>query len=624
MAGEVLDLKSILTEDSLAVSIAHSYADWNNQRQIWLDQQQELRNYLFATDTRTTTNQTLEWKNTTTVPKLTQIRDNLHANYMAALFPNENWLVWEAFTKDDAKKAKKKSIEAYIRTKLNDSGFRKTVAQLLYDYIDYGNAFADVIFEDESKEDPETGELLSGYVGPKLVRISPYDIVFNPAAIDFASSPKIVRKLISFGEMEVQIQERPEDATWLRKAFKESRDIRSRTGSFDSEDFEKAFAFSIDGFGSIYSYFSSGFVEVLEFEGDAYDPNTETLYKDHVITVIDRTKVVRVQPHPVWVRRLHKFHAGWRTRPDNLYAMGPLHNLVGMQYRIDHLENLKADVFDLIAFPPIKIVGDVQEFVWKPMEQIFVDEGGDVQMLAPDSQALNADFQIQLLETKMEEFAGAPKEAMGIRTPGEKTAFEVSQLVNASGRIFQEKVEQFEIDLLEPAVNAMLETGRRNLNPNEIARLKDDEFGITEFLDINQDDISGQGRLRPKGARHFTTQSQLVQTLVGLLSSPLGEALKPHINSKKLALFVEDTLGMDRFELFSPNAQVYEEIERQKIIQVASRELELRELMLDDVDELAEKVATAAAIDEATGEGEPEVPEPTPGLPTPGLSSEGI
>ena len=47
--------------------------------------------------------------------------------------------------------------------------------------------------------------------------------------------------------------------------------------------------------------------------------------------------------------------AGWRPRPDNLYAMGPLDNLVGMQYRIDHLENLKSDVFDQIAYPILKI-----------------------------------------------------------------------------------------------------------------------------------------------------------------------------------------------------------------------------------------------------------------------------
>jgi len=97
-------------------------------------------------------------------------------------------------------------------------------------------------------------------------------------------------------------------------------------------------------------------------------------------------------------------------------AMGPLDNLVGMQYRIDHLENLKADVFDLIAFPPIKQKGYVEDWNWGPGEKIFMAEDADVESLAPDTTALNADQQIHELEMQMEEMAGAPKEAMGIRS----------------------------------------------------------------------------------------------------------------------------------------------------------------------------------------------------------------
>lgn len=48
-----------------------------------------------------------------------------------------------------------------------------------------------------------------------------------------------------------------------------------------------------------------------------------------------------------WLGKTSIVHAGWRYRPDNLWAMGPLDNIVGMQYRIDHLENLKADAMDL-------------------------------------------------------------------------------------------------------------------------------------------------------------------------------------------------------------------------------------------------------------------------------------
>ena len=35
----------------------------------------------------------------------------------------------------------------------------------------------------------------------------------------------------------------------------------------------------------------------------------------------------------------------------------------------------------------------------------------------------------------MEEMAGAPKEAMGFRSPGEKTAYEVQRMENAASQV---------------------------------------------------------------------------------------------------------------------------------------------------------------------------------------------
>jgi hypothetical protein len=40
---------------------------------------------------------------------------------------------------------KRKAIEAYMKTKLKESKFREEVSLLIYDYIDYGNAFGEVM-----------------------------------------------------------------------------------------------------------------------------------------------------------------------------------------------------------------------------------------------------------------------------------------------------------------------------------------------------------------------------------------------------------------------------------------------------------------------------------------------
>jgi hypothetical protein len=182
MAGKVAQFEKAVNADTLARNLAGLYNQWWIQREKKEAEWREIRNYLFATDTSTTSNSSLPWKNKTTLPKLTQIRDNLHANYMDALFPNDDWMKWEGASLEDTYAAKRKAIEAYLKTKIKESGFRETISQLLADYIDYGNCFAEVVYVNEQHEDPITEEVITTYNGPKLKRISPFDIVFNPVA----------------------------------------------------------------------------------------------------------------------------------------------------------------------------------------------------------------------------------------------------------------------------------------------------------------------------------------------------------------------------------------------------------------------------------------------------------
>ncbi len=245
--------------------------------------------------------------------------------------------------------------------------------------------------------------------------------------------------------------------------------------------------------------------------------------------------------------------------------MGPLDNLVGMQYRIDHLENLKADAMDLHVFPPMAVKGNVDEFNWGPLEEIHMDENGSVEPLRPDSSAIQVNFEITALMDKMELMAGAPREAMGVRTPGEKTAFEVQQLTSAAGRIFQEKVTVFEVNLLEKVLNSMLEQARRNLDASDVIRVINKDLGTENFMTISKQDIIGDGILRPIGARHFSEQSIMIQNLTGMLGGALGQKLQPHLSGQNLAALVEDALGLERYSLFRNNIGVIEATETQEL-----------------------------------------------------------
>lgn len=575
MSVKVAEIKNILQPHSLASEIAYMWDNFNTNRNTWVKEKEELRNYIFATDTTKTTNSKLPWKNKTTIPKLCQIRDNLHANYASAIFPNDNWFKWEAYSKDGSLVAKRKAIEAYMSNKVRLSGFRNEIYKLLYDYIDYGNAFWDVVFVNETHMDAD-GNVIQGYRGPKLKRISPYDVVFNLTANSFKDSYNIVRSVKTFGELQWELDNMPEMG-YNRDVIGEMHSYRQTLSGYATEDMSKALALQVDGFGNFSDYLQSGYVELLEFEGSISNKDTGEFLQNVLITVSDRSRVLRVVPMPSWMGKTTKGHVQWRMRPDNLYGMGPLDNLVGMQYRIDHLENLKADAMDLAVHPPLAITGNVEEFDWAPGAEIVVGEGGSIQELGRSLQGvMAANSEISMLEFKMEEMAGAPKQAMGIRTPGEKTAYEVQSLEQAASRIFQNKITHFEIECIEDALNKMFEVAKRNMDGTDLVRIIDDDVGVMEFMEITKDDITAAGKLRPTGARHFAAQATVIQNLSNFYQSAVGQdpAVRAHISGKAVAKLVEEFLGLEKFMLYQENVRIFEEVETQSLAQEATAQLQ--------------------------------------------------
>jgi len=558
------NIQTAFDDDALAVKIADMWTRWDSARSVWKSDQQELRNYLYATDTRKTSNSKLPWKNSTVTPKLTQIRDNLHANYMAALFPSDNWFNWEADDKDKDLLQKRYAIVNYMKQKLKASRFELLVSQLVYDYIDFGNVLVTYDYVRDIISDSD-GNVVNKYIGPRAYRINPSDIVFNPLSETFEQTPVVRRMLKSLGDLLTDVETKPAlnyDKGVIKKVMAFRQSYR------DDPEFKKTYNLSIDGFGSVEEYLDSDMVELLEFWGDIYDPETNTLLRNQLVTIVDRKWVLRKQNNPLWTGSKPIYHCGWRLRSDNLWAQGPLDQLVGMQYRIDHLENLKADVFDLIAYPVMIIKGNtVEEFEYAPGAEIFVGDEGDVQFLRPDATALNADMQIRELMSRMEELAGAPKQAMGIRTPGEKTKYEVQALENSAGRIFQSKVSWFERNILEPLLNGMLAESMRNFEGVERIRTIDEKYGTESFIEVTKQDLSAAGKIYPIGARHFAEQARFIQELAQTVQTVQAiPTVAAHISGKAIAKALEENLGWQNYKIVQDNAAIFEQAETQRLM----------------------------------------------------------
>ena len=573
MTGKVLELENIINPDMLATRLTQRYIEWDAMRNVWKNDKEEVRRYVYATDTTQTTNSSLPWKNKTTIPKLCQIRDNLYSNYTATLFPKRKWLLWEANEFDSNQKAKRDSIVNYMSWAIEQPSFKHEMDKIILDYIDFGNCFATVEWVDQRVD--VGGKMQSGYVGPAIRRISPLDIVMNPTAENFIQSPKFVRSIISLGELKENLERMSNDENRERyqELYDYLQDLRFRAREFEWDWQQRDRLYQMDGFTSFRAYLLSDYCEVLTFYGDWYDPYTKTFEKNRVITVVDRHKVICNEPNPSYFGYPPIFHVPWRKKQDNLWGMGPLDNLVGMQYRLDHVENMKADIWDLVRYPVQKVKGFVEDFTWQPGEKIFVSEEGDVELVQPQVEVLQSNMEIGYLTSTMEEMAGAPREAMGIRSPGEKTKYEIQSLENASSRLYQNKINQFEEQMVEPLLNAMLELARRNMSGATTIRVFDDEFKMASFQTLTPEDITGSGRIRPVAARHFAEQAQLIQNLNGLTASNMWPFVQAHWSSVKLAKIYENLFDLQDYEVVLPFVNLAEQADGQRQAQVLQEKL---------------------------------------------------
>lgn len=528
------------------------------ERTDWLNQGLEARRYLSAKSTDDTEVGALPWKNKTTIPKLTQIADNLQSQYMAGIMPSDDFFRFEGA--DEESHAKANVIEAYMGTKIRTGGFRAAMEIIIKDLITYGNAFAGVDWEYNTTKSLIDGKEIINFVGPKLVRISPMDCVIDKRAPNFDASPFIRRRFISLSDLVTHNDKNPKEP-YDAAAVEDTLALR-RGDRPDWTEYYKEVGYEIDGFQAWTDYFTSQYVEILEYWGDLFIASTGEVKPGRVVRVAERAFVLSDTEIPTWDGRKPFAHVGWRVLPDNLYGQGPLDNLVGMQYRCDHLENLKADTFDQIVHPIIKIKGDeVEEFEWGPNTKIYTGIDGDVEILRPDFGVLTSNSEIAFYHNMMEEMAGSPKESMGFRTPGEKTAFEMNVLQQGSDRMFQNKLNRIEEHLMERVLNIQYEYLIRNLDIVDVARVFNDDTKAMLIMDVSREDVVANGTIRPVGAKHFAARQKRTQELQNLITIMGNPSLAPHFSGLAAAKALEEELGYEKYAMVGEGKGMIEQLQ---------------------------------------------------------------
>ena len=527
----------------------------------------EIDSYLHATDTSMLEGGT-NFDHKTHLPILSELHEDLIAIVYSTLFPHDDWLSWKGFEINAITKQVRQKVLSYIKQCHSMNGFSVQMRKVVDDLIRYGNCFTQTYYKNESSES-EQG-MVSGYAGPAIKRISPYDIAFNPVAKEFSKTPKIIRELLTMGDFYEFVSSASEEDCCISEEELSEIMKRRTGGNNDYSERYKEKQYIPAGFGSIDEYYTSGYIELLWFYGDIFNDTDGTFSKKRCVVVVDRDTVVidKEELFPAI------FKGGWSPRPDNLWSQGPLDKVVGINYMINHRENSKNDAIDKFTYPDRAYVGDVEEIYDEVTghTKYIMPEGGSVSDIRPDSTVLTFDNQIMMHRDLARTSARLPQQLAGFRTAGEKTATEVQSLNDGAFRGFINKAAQMEEDLIENAVQAEIRVAKDNFS-SIIKVLEEDEDGILLTTQITEEDLSANGKLIPHGSRRFSRQLQQLQGLTQLANTQIGQMVAPHINTYNLAKTVEELYGFDKFGFVNKFASIDEQMEAEERSMLAQQEM---------------------------------------------------
>lgn len=557
---------SYSNKETLAGGIAGYWHEWNSQRTPAMELWAEIDAYIHATETGSLQGGDY-FDHKTFIPIVGELYEDLIAIVYSTMFPHEDWLGWQGFDTNSVTKAVRKKVLSYLKQAHAMNGFSIEMRKVIDDLVRYGNCFVKVDYVNNSM-DSEDG-VVAGYNGPAPKRISPFDIVMNPVSSSFSKSPYIIRSIVPLGEFMNFVEDiDADDRIVTDKQIDEILTRRSVPSDYNTHYKEAQYIPS--GFGSIEQYYKSGFVELLWFYGDIYDDANRTLHRKRCVVIADRDTCILDK------EEIHTkvFKGGWKNRPDNLWSQGPLDNVVGINYMINHRENGKNDAIDKFIYPDRAYVGDVEEIFDEVTghTKYILPEGGSVTDISPDTTVLTYNSEIMMHREMARAAARLPQQLAGFRTAGEKTATEVQSLNDGAFRGFINKVAQVEEDLLEPLVKAEIRVAKDNFS-SIIRVLEEDENGIQLTTEITEEDLEANGRLIPMGSRRFARQLQQLQGLNTFANSNLVQLVGKHIDTYSLARTAEDLFGFDKFDFIKKFAVIDETLEQEERAMLAEQEM---------------------------------------------------
>lgn len=553
-----IELADFENPPSLALAVSSFWKEMNDGRQQQLNAWSEVRKFIYATDTTHTTAITTPWRNKTTRNKLSWIHDKLITHYSKNLMPNEDFFRWKADEDTGVPNEMALRVDEYQKFKVRSKHVRFTefLVECLDDYVSFGNTFANYEFIRRFRKDIVSGEEKLVFQGAKPIRIPPQNVVFDAALQEYVDASICVREIkerVMFLDniepwYDLEVVEKLRDLDFLNSEIQDW--IKKNHLTQDGTDYLR--------------HVKQGKIELFRYYGHMFNLDTKEWVTNSEILIADHLFVLGVRPIQTFEGIKPVVFSKWRNRTDNLWGQGPLEQIVGLQYRIDHIENLKADSTDMMGMPVIVVKGEgmEEEFTWEPGITWHIPPNAEIEILYPDPKILLFNEEILTYERSMEELAGVPRETAGFRTPGEKTAFEVDQLLSHANIPFEEKLIKFENEFLEPLLNLMLELNLTHIDVDDLRMIFPEDIlpATDENIQALKESIS-VGRLFALGSKHFKAQQKKIQEVQALIQIALSSPQTAvHLSSINALLTIQRELGAEDDGLIKFGAGLEEQI----------------------------------------------------------------
>lgn len=412
-------------------------------------------------------------------PVLYEAVEAIHANLLNALFPaNERFFTVLGKTEADHRNAG--LIEEFIRSRLEESGFIEKYALFLKQAIITGNTVAAVpwrqIKQSRRVEQPIT---LFGvtvgyqkvtqeecvYNGPDFEVLDMFDFLIDPDATDFEKA-NVIRSV------ERSLQELKNNPAYSRlehlqptsqSAHENENNKTSRRRAFGIDEQPAASSDRLDT------------IRLLEAWGD-FRVGEQT-YRNYVCVVANDNTVIRFEPNPYDSGMKPFIFTNFIPVPNEIYGISAIEKSLGLQHAINTLTNQKLDIINLSINSPFTYlinddVFDPEKMVTRPGALIPVKSHDTLRPVEFLNQLPVAFTEIADLKSEIQEATGAFKYFTGGAGPDQRTATEVSALMNGGTQKFSSFLSHLEHTSLEPFLKMVFENTRQFVREPENLRIR--------------------------------------------------------------------------------------------------------------------------------------------------------